>query len=111
MRYNYLDASLSRMRLVTKLREKRGLLNAIGSISKSLFGTLDEDDLTTINQNIDKLFDLNNNLTSIISNQTHVMRILLDNSNAKTINMIQTELHKITKETKLEAELIRIETY
>ena len=47
------------------LRVKRELFNFVGSISKTLFGTLDNSDLDLINQNMDKLFDTNNKITNI----------------------------------------------
>ena len=56
---------------------KRGLLNVIGSISKSLFGTLDEDDLKLINENMDKLFDDDNKIKIIVSNQTALIRRMI----------------------------------
>lgn len=46
---------------------KRGLLNIIESISKSLFVTLDTDDLDLINTNIDKLFQEGNELKTIVT--------------------------------------------
>lgn len=58
-------------------RIKRGLLNIIGSASKALFGTLDDDDLTLINKNIDQLFDENNKLSEIIQNQTATFKTVL----------------------------------
>ena len=57
----------------TQLRTKRGLLNIVGSIAKSLFGTLDTDDLDLIITNIDKLFQDGNELKimSCKSNRAH----------------------------------------
>lgn len=37
-------------------RQMRGLINGIGALSKVLFGTLTEDDLSLLNDNIDQLF-------------------------------------------------------
>ena len=37
-------------------RNKRGLINAIGSISKTLFETLTEYDLTYVNRELDHLY-------------------------------------------------------
>lgn len=37
-------------------RTKRGILNIVGSISKTLFETMDEDDLTQINGELDNIY-------------------------------------------------------
>lgn len=57
-RIEKLEALAYQLRLLTHnyALTKRGLLNVVGSISKSLFGTLDTYDLDLININIDKLF-------------------------------------------------------
>lgn len=68
------------MRLHSTLHQnevKRRILNIIESVQKSLFGTLDEDDLILINQNIDKLFDKNTKLAKIVQNQTAMYRSIL----------------------------------
>ena len=54
------------LKLILYTRPRRGLLNIMGSISKGLFGTLDENDLSLINQNMDKLFDSNNKMKIVI---------------------------------------------
>ncbi|XP_029052714.2 uncharacterized protein LOC114880646 [Osmia bicornis bicornis] len=51
---------ISQLKLTLRIIHRRGLLNIVGSVSKSLFRTLDENDLTIINENMDKLFDSNN---------------------------------------------------
>ncbi|XP_076395856.1 uncharacterized protein LOC143265783 [Megachile rotundata] len=66
-------------------RFKRGLLNILGSVSKTLFGTLDENDLQLINQNIDKLFDSQNNLTQVIAKQNMIIKGLTENESLNTI--------------------------
>ncbi|KAK1123337.1 hypothetical protein K0M31_008955 [Melipona bicolor] len=61
-------------------RHRRGLVHGIGSLSKLLFGTLDENDLKLINENIDKLFSDQNKLTHLVENQTLMFKqILRDN--------------------------------
>lgn len=69
--------ALAKLHVILHKRNKRGLLNIIGSVSKSLFGTLNENDLTLVNQNIDKLFDSQNKLTHIVQNQTAMIKSLL----------------------------------
>ncbi|KAK1118218.1 hypothetical protein K0M31_015263 [Melipona bicolor] len=61
-------------------RGRRGLINAIGSLSKTLFGTLDENDLKLINENIDELFNDQNKLTHIVQNQTLIFKHILRDS-------------------------------
>lgn len=46
----------------------------IGSLSKSLFGTLNEDDAKYYNDEIDKLYRDQRKLTRILSNQTHIVK-------------------------------------
>ena len=60
-----LDNLALHLKLITHSRSRRGLIDAIGSISKSLFGTLDNDDLNLINANIDKLFERENELKTM----------------------------------------------
>nr|XP_033331102.1 uncharacterized protein LOC117223082 [Megalopta genalis] len=63
------------------LRHRRGLINAIGSLSKSLFGTLHNDDLENLHKGMDKIYDGQHKLASSISNQTAVIRVLLEEAN------------------------------
>lgn len=67
------------------MRTKRGLLNFVGSISKTLFGTLDEDDLSLVNGNIDKLFSQQNQITHTLQNQTQIIKALLDCNGAQRL--------------------------
>ena len=48
--------SIQKLKTILHKQVRRGLINAIGSISKILFGTLDSNDLNLINKNIDELF-------------------------------------------------------
>ena len=66
--------SIQRLKTILCKQIRRGLINAIGSISKTLFGTLDNDDLDLINKNIDELFDDQNRISSIIQNQTAMIK-------------------------------------
>ena len=82
------------LKLATHIRVKRGLLNVIGSISKSLFGTLDEDDLKLINENMDKLFDDDNKIKIIVSNQTALIRRMIKTNGLEQIEIISKTLEK-----------------
>lgn len=70
---------------------KRGLLNIVGSISKSLFGTLDNDDLDLINANIDKLFQKGNELKTIVANQTALIRKIIKSNSIKLIDEVRVK--------------------
>ncbi|XP_076390424.1 uncharacterized protein LOC143264970 [Megachile rotundata] len=78
------------LKLSTHNRPKRGLLNIIGSASKALFGTFDNDDLELVNKNIDKLFDENNKVKTMINNQTALIRKIIDSENLEKL----TEINK-----------------
>ena len=55
-------------------RSKREILNAIGSISKTLFGTLNEDDMKLINKEFDKLYSDNRVMAETLGNQNRIMK-------------------------------------
>ena len=51
-------------------RSRRGLLNAIGEVSKCLFGTMSNSDLETITKEFDELYSDNKNLAMVMQNHT-----------------------------------------
>ena len=56
-------------------RNKRSVpLGFIGSLSKALFGTLDNDDAQYYNKEIDKLYKDQNHLAELLGNQTHIIK-------------------------------------
>ena len=61
-------------------RSKRGVLNIIGSLSKTLFGTLGEDDMKIINQEFDKLYSDNRIMAETLSNQTRILKTWLSST-------------------------------
>lgn len=61
-------------------RPKRGLANFVGDISKTLFGTLNNNDLEYINNEFDKLYTDNKNIASALTNNTRILKLLLDTS-------------------------------
>ena len=87
---------VEQLKLTLHTQSKRGLLNIIGSVSKSLFGTLDEDDLTLINKNIDKLFDSNNNMKIIIANQSALIKQVLNDERLQTVSAVNNDLEDLT---------------
>ena len=64
----------------------------IRSASKTLFGTLDSNDLDVINANMDKLFDDENKLKVIISSQTALIRKLVNSDSISRIEEISKRL-------------------
>lgn len=71
-------------------RSRRGLVDAIGSISKTLFGTLAANDLDIINKNIDKLFEEGNSLKTIVANQTALIKRILNNDVIQRLKQVDT---------------------
>ena len=59
-------------KLLRKQRNKRGLANFVGDISKTLFGTLNEGDIAQINSQFDNLYRDNKNIASILTNHTKI---------------------------------------
>lgn len=55
-------------------RVKRGLINLVGNIQKTLFGTLDNTDAELYNKQIEKLQISNVNILRIIKKQTSILR-------------------------------------
>ena len=86
-----IQKSIIHLEKLLHVRNKRGAFNFIG-ISKTLFGILDSKDLDIVNQNIDELFTANNNI--IVHNQTAIIKLLLNSSNAEAINKVMTKSNK-----------------
>ena len=93
IKINTLESKFIHYKNLMHLRVKRGLFNFVGSISKTLFGTLDNSDLNLINQNMDKLFDTNNKMTQVVKNQTLKIKNLVKLSNVEQLSekILETE--------------------
>ena len=90
------DRLVLRNNILTKLlekqvRSKRGLANFVGNISKPLFGTLSETDLKDINAEFDHLYMDNKNLSTVITNPTRILKMLLDFSSTNHKLLLGTE--------------------
>lgn len=77
-------------------RQKRGYINAVGSISKTLFGTLSAEDadrydkiLSEVEQNLDAV-------THLVSEQTSIDRAILDSVNG-TLGTIEYNVEALNK--------------
>ncbi|KAL4154100.1 hypothetical protein QTP88_001933 [Uroleucon formosanum] len=58
----------------TVTREKRGLVNLVGRVQKTLFGTLDDTDAELYDRQIEKLQSSQQNLLKIIDKQTSILK-------------------------------------
>lgn len=108
-RFKNVQNIAKQLRILTHTRQRRGLLNIVGSVTKSLFGTLDEEDLILINQNIDKLFESNNKLKTVVSNQTALIQRILNDTRIQDIAKIEEQVMNTTDElqkTRLTVSLI-----
>lgn len=70
----------------SRSRIRRGLLNIIGSISKTLFGTLDEEDAKFFDSQIQKLKNNQNHLTKLLKEQTSIVQSTLLDRNSWFLN-------------------------
>ena len=69
-RYNRLRyKNTIRMKLLGKqqTRQRRALANFVGDTSKTLFGTLNENDRSQINSKFDKVYSDNKNIATVLS--------------------------------------------
>lgn len=102
------------LQILTHARKRRGLLNIIVSVSKSLFGTLDDDDLKLVNDNIDKLFDDENKLKIIIANQTSLIRKIVNSDGLKRIEQLSVDKElfsqQVQRDKTITLILLRLET-
>ncbi|XP_068978335.1 uncharacterized protein [Bombus flavifrons] len=105
-KFNNIKTLGTHLRLLTRSKVKRGLINAIGSISKTLFGTLDSDDLQLINQNIDKLFSERNELKTIVANQTALIRKILNTDSLKQFEKV----NQVNRQELLVVKIISMES-
>lgn len=78
-RINRLDDSRKMLKTILgNSRLKKGIFNFVGDIYKTLFGTLDEDDLKYIDNELDKLFKNNEIMGESINNQTRIIKSILN---------------------------------
>ncbi|XP_050505744.1 uncharacterized protein LOC126884012 [Diabrotica virgifera virgifera] len=68
-------------------RPKRALFNAIGSVFRTLFGTLDSDDAENFNNAINKAESNENHLLDLLKQQIHVVKATIANFNNSITNL------------------------
>lgn len=73
-------------------RDKRGLINGIGTIFKSLFGTLDQDDADYYNTVINKVESSDQHLVSLLKEQVQIVHSTIRNFNTSITNVERNNL-------------------
>ena len=77
-------------------RTKRGLINAIGTIQKQLFGTLDDNDAKFFNEQINTLYQNQENFQKLLQDQITIKESVINHVN-KTFEFIEDLDTKISK--------------
>ena len=67
------------------------MANFVGDISKTLFGTLHEGNLTQINNEFDNLYKDNENIASVLTNHTKILKLILDSSSTNHESLMLQE--------------------
>ena len=85
-------------------RTRRGLLNAIREVSKSLFGTLSHSDLEVISKEFDQLYSDNKNLAMVMQNHTKILK-----AESAIAHVIKGSLNNNTRNLFVAPKLIKCE--
>jgi len=74
-RYEKIQLLMNRLRTVygTEMNKRRGLINGLGSIAKTLFGTMDADDEQLINEQLALLHNTNEATQHALKNQIKII--------------------------------------
>ncbi|KAL4104182.1 hypothetical protein QTP88_019491 [Uroleucon formosanum] len=78
----------------TVSREKRGLVNLVGRVQKTLFGTLDDTDAELYDRQIEKLQSSQQNLLKIIDKQTSVLKATANTF--KEANKMEAQINRLS---------------
>ncbi|KAL4153576.1 hypothetical protein QTP88_001409 [Uroleucon formosanum] len=78
----------------TVTREKRGLVNLVGRVQKTLFGTLDDTDAELYDRQIEKLQSSQQNLLKIIDKQTSVLKATANTF--KEANKMEAQINRLS---------------
>ncbi|KAL4084392.1 hypothetical protein QTP88_028215 [Uroleucon formosanum] len=78
----------------TVTREKRGLVNLVGRVQKTLFGTLDDTDAELYDRQIEKLQFSQQNLLKIIDKQTSVLKATVNTF--KEANKMEAQINRLS---------------
>ena len=96
LRHGRIKNKISSIISLNDHRVKRGLINAVGTVSKFLFGTMSADDADTINKQIDEVYNTTGNIARLMTNQTTIIRSSL--RQFENMTAIQNANLKILKE-------------
>lgn len=66
--------------IMGETRFRRGLFNFVGDISKTLFGTLSQNDIDQVNHEFDQVYSDNKKVAEIVKNNTKIIKVILDSS-------------------------------
>ncbi|XP_034946221.1 uncharacterized protein [Chelonus insularis] len=75
------------------VREKRGLFNFVGQLSKILFGTMSSDDAIYYNNEIDAIHRDNKRISELFRNQTYILQLTIH----KTESLFREHSEKFNK--------------
>ncbi|KYN09183.1 hypothetical protein ALC57_18710 [Trachymyrmex cornetzi] len=103
-----LSTSLNRLKILYKTSQnKRGLVNAIGTVSKTLFGTMDADDAKRIYEQLQLLQGNQQTIQHVAKHQLKIMNATIGHINhlEKAIAYNEDLLSNVT--TKMELQLAR----
>ncbi|KAL4119479.1 hypothetical protein QTP88_012286 [Uroleucon formosanum] len=78
----------------TVTRENRGLVNLVGRVQKTLFGTLDDTDAELYDRQIEKLQSSQQNLLKIIDKQTSVLKATANTF--KEANKMEAQINRLS---------------
>lgn len=84
---------------------KRGVFNFVGTIAKTLFGTLSADDAEYYDKTIDSVISTNNKLARLVRNETHILQTrIIDSEHIQTLflshlNVLQNQIENATLQT------------
>ncbi|XP_057341179.1 uncharacterized protein LOC130678162 isoform X3 [Microplitis mediator] len=92
------------------IRQKRGIFDFVGKISKILFGTMSEDDATYYNSEIDAVHKDNKRIGELFRNQTYILQLTLQKTeqslkdNDNKLAQINSNFQNIDKNIQILAE-------
>ena len=100
-RINRLEANKTILHQLMGKRHKRGLLNIFGTGFKTLFGTMDNNDLEYINGEMDKLYLDSTILGGTIQNQTTMIKTLLNSTSHNLANLQEHNKENVERYNRL----------
>lgn len=100
--HNVIKQLLGRENTNSNKRSKRAWFDIIGKTSKILFGTLDSDDAIYYDNQINKLSRNENHVSSMLQEQSHIIKTTIKNFNETITNLNTNENLLINNMKKLE---------